>query len=118
MKVRGEWNGIPGYWHDDKYSPDGKRWIATQYGWTRVQALVKETAQNRCQLANTADCAGRTQWGDTHHIYGRGGGKRDDRLTVAGRPNLAYACRPCHNEAKIKRRWPREEHHDATTAHS
>ena len=106
MKIKGTWHGIPGYWIDDQASIDGRRWIATHYGWEKIQALVKQEAQGRCELNLSDNCASATQWGDTHHVYGRGGGKREDRLQVEGIQMLKFACRSCHEIAKIERRLP------------
>ncbi len=105
MKVKGTWDGIPGWWIDDPASPDGKRWIATAYGWDKITERVKQEANFRCQLNLADDCQGRqTQWLDTHHRRGRGGGKRDDRITILGVRNLKAACRDCHQIAKIERK--------------
>lgn len=101
MKIKGLWEGIPGFWIDDPQSPDGRRWIATHYGWELIQKKLKERARERCELVISDNCQLRTQWGDAHHVYGRGGGKRDDRLSM-----LKYACRNCHAIAKIERRLP------------
>lgn len=102
MKIRGEWNGIPGFWIDDPQSPDGKRWIATHYGWDRVKERVKEIANGRCELNLSENCQGANYWLDTHHRRGRGGGKRDDRITILGKRNLMACCRTCHDSAKIE----------------
>lgn len=104
MKVKGTWDGIPGWWIDDPASPDGKRWIATAYGWDKITERVKQEANFRCQLNLADDCQGQTQWLDTHHRRGRGGGKRDDRITILGVRNLKAACRDCHQIAKIERK--------------
>lgn len=107
MRIKGEWEGVPGFWIDDDYSPDGKRFVATHYGWEKIEARVKSDAREVCALHTSANCPGRTQWGDVHHVYGRGGGKREDRPVVRGIVMLVYGCRPCHNEVRIKRRLPK-----------
>lgn len=104
MKIKGEWEGIPGWWLDDPQSPDGKRFIATHYGWDQIKERVKEVAHARCELNLSADCAGYTQYLDTHHRRGRGtgGSKRDDRIRINGIRNLLAGCRVCHDLAKIE----------------
>jgi hypothetical protein len=102
MKVPGEWEGIPGFWLDDPASPDGKRWIATHYGWEKVCQRVKALCQGRCELNLSDNCSIRSHWLDTHHRRGRGGGKRDDRIWILGVRALKAACRPCHAIAKIE----------------
>jgi hypothetical protein len=42
MRLKGEWEGIPGHWLRDSQSPDGQRFIATHYGWERIRDRVKE----------------------------------------------------------------------------
>lgn len=37
--------------------------------------------------------------GELHHVYGRGGGKRDDRAA-----DMEWLCHTCHEAAKIKKR--------------
>lgn len=39
--------------------------------------------------------------GETHHIHGRGAGKRNDSVS---REESEWLCHDCHNAAKIKRR--------------
>lgn len=102
MKTKGDWEGIPGFWLDDSVSPDGKRFIATHYGWDKVKERVKTIANGRCELNLAADCQGSTFWLDTHHRRGRGGGKRDDRIFISGKRNLIAGCRACHDLAKIE----------------
>lgn len=80
------WN-IPGTWFDG-----GARWVATAYGWRKMNSLVKG---DMCEL--TGGCWRRVD--DLHHPGGRGigGGKRDDRTVIP-------CCRPCHAMAEEKRR--------------
>ena len=111
MKWKETWEGVPGFYVDDPQSPDGRRWIATHWGWGIVQERVKELAHNRCELNLAIDCAGVTRYLDTHHRRGRGAGgaKRDDRIVILGKRNLLAACRSCHDLAKIERKeeiWP------------
>jgi hypothetical protein len=102
VNVKGEWEGIPGHWLTDPQSPDGRRFIATHYGWDKVQARVRDLCGSRCEMNLSEYCQGRTQWLDTHHRRGRGGGKRDDRIYILGKRNLLGVCRPCHDLAKIE----------------
>jgi hypothetical protein len=104
MKTKGDYEGFPGWWIDDPASPDGKRFIATHYGWDLIKERVKQEANFRCQLNLSENCQGRSQWQDVHHRRGRGGGKRDDRITILGRRNLLCCCRCCHSLAKIERK--------------
>lgn len=95
MKIAGHYRGIPGYWY-------GERWVATLYGWNKIREIVRDFADNRCQR-----CGLHTVLGDCHHRYGRGSGKRDDRVfRPDGSPNLLYLCRRCHNREPILRREP------------
>lgn len=108
MKTAGTWNDIPGFWINVR-----ERWIATHYGWGKIMQLVREIAQERCEfhLLNQGphhpDCPDYTRWGDTHHRFGRAGGKRDDRVFLDnGMKNLFYLSRFCHDRANIERRLP------------
>jgi hypothetical protein len=105
MRVKGDWEGISGFWIDDPQSPDGQRWIATAHGWTKVQARLRELANGKCELNLSEDCMGaHDPWPDSHHRRGRGtgGSKRDDRIVISGKRNLLLTCRPCHQLAKIE----------------
>ena len=104
MRLKGEWEGIPGHWLRDSQSPDGQRFIATHYGWERIRDRVKELAHGQCELNIAEDCQPRTYWLDTHHRRGRGGGKRDDRIVILGKRNLVACCRQCHGLATIETR--------------
>jgi hypothetical protein len=59
--------------------------------YTRMKNKLRDMAGNKCEECGRFD----TQ-GDAHHYHGRGGGKRDDRIFVAGKRNLFYLCRKCH----------------------
>lgn len=99
-RVSQDISGVPG--HMIGNARTGWRWVATHYGWEKIKALVKAAANSRCE-----QCHAFEQWGDTHHIYGRGGGKRDDRPVLPdGRKNLEYLCRECHGTTEIKRYAP------------
>lgn len=39
--------------------------------------------------------------GEVHHVNGRGGGRRDDRIMVDGKRNLKWACFSCHRGAHV-----------------
>lgn len=111
MRIKGDWESIPGDWIDDPQSPDGKRWIASRYGWEKIQQRTKEVAHGRCELNLAIDCSGATIYLDTHHRRGRGtgGSKRDDRIWILGKRNLLAGCRQCHDLARIERKeeiWP------------
>lgn len=99
-KLSQDYQGIPGHLIGNMRT--GWRWVATHYGWEKIKALVKANVNSRCERCHAFE-----QWGDTHHIHGRGGGKRDDRPVLPnGTKNLEYLCRECHGTAKIKRRVP------------
>ena len=96
-RISQDYQGIPGEMLGNDRT--GWRWVATHYGWDKIKALVKSLAKERCER-----CHKHEPWGDTHHIYGRGGGKRDDRPVLPdGRKNLEYLCRECHGNTEIRR---------------
>lgn len=98
---------IPGEWIDDAQSPDGFRFIATPYGWKKLTewgARLARWCQPELNLSETWSAHLGNEW---HHVYGRGGGKRDDRLVVADRINLRWLCRHHHDKTSIKRREPK-----------
>ena len=107
VKTAMEHLGVPGFWMND-------RWVATPSGWDRIRWLVRQKARDFCEhdklielglLDEVNGCQGRTQWGDTHHRFGRGGGRRDDRPTLPdGTQNLFFLSRSCHAQARIDRR--------------
>jgi hypothetical protein len=68
------------------------RVILRGIAYTKMKARLRELARSRCE-----NCGARTPNGDVHHPNGRGGGKRDDRIVVAGIRNLFYWCRSCHS---------------------
>jgi hypothetical protein len=102
IKEKGDWEGCPGEWITDPHSPDGKRFIASQFGWAKIQARMRDESKGKCELGLSGACPGRTEWLDVHHRRGRGGGKRDDRIWVDGMRNLLAVCRPCHSIARIE----------------
>lgn len=95
-KVSYYYQGIPGFLLGSIFT--GQRWVATHWGWEKIRALVKANANSRCE-----ECHEFAAWGDTHHVHGRGGGRRTDVLYLPnGKKNLEYLCRECHGEAKIE----------------
>lgn len=94
MKLAGDWQGAPGYWLDQN-----RRFVATKGGWKIICNRLRKLAENHCE-----NC-GHSCHGDAHHRYGRGGGKRDDRIWRDGRRNLLLLCRLCHDTAVIERRY-------------
>lgn len=100
MKEYGDWQGIPGHWLEG-----GKRWVSTAYGWKVVCGRLKDLATPMGeQRARCEGCGRPTMEGDGHHRYGRGGGRRDDRIEIGGERNLLYLCRTCHEKAPKERR--------------
>lgn len=97
MKLKGTWCDIPGYWINED-----ERWIATMYGWT---VLLKEIGRRDYQFCEYGmnGCHGLgNEW---HHRFGRGGGKRDDRIFLPDGTRILYwTCRACHDQVKIERK--------------
>ena len=93
------WDGIPGRWIDDSTALDGRRFVASDYGFNKLRARLRTLAQYRCEL-----CGRYCPRGDLHHVYGRGlsGGKREDRWKVGTERFLKYLCRICHEVQVIK----------------
>lgn len=77
--------------------------MTTLYGWRIVRVVLLDTCKNQCE-----SCGIVTQYGDLHHVYGRGfgGGKREDRPVVWFGNELirmvVYLCRECHERTPIK----------------
>lgn len=75
-----------------------KRTILTNNDYRRFRTRVYDRCGGLCE-----GCARYLQFGEMelHHIYGRGGGKRDDiPCKVLG------LCSHCHEQSVIKRREP------------
>ena len=96
IRERGKWAGLSGYWINAQ-----ERWVATETGWHNIRHRLAEEANFRCQ-----NCGAYLGYhGDAHHRYGRGGGRRDDRVTLPdGTRNLFYLCRQCHFHTAIERK--------------
>jgi len=62
--------------------------------------LYQRMRSELCDLANQhCESCGRFVGlvsGEVHHVNGRGGGRRDDRIVVGGKRNLKWACSFCH----------------------
>jgi hypothetical protein len=62
--------------------------------------LYNRMRSELCDLANQhCEMCGRfvgLASGEVHHVNGRGGGRRDDRIVVDGKRNLRWACGLCH----------------------
>lgn len=93
------WEGIPGKWIEDATAIDGKRFVASRSGITKLRQRMKEAAGNRCE-----ECRAFTHFGERHHIYGRGMGAGwiEDRPTVLGVVFVVWLCTECHRTAVIK----------------
>ena len=84
---------ISGRWYERP-----ERFVASVYGWRVLTKWAK---------LNIVHCAKGLHAGvELHHVYGRGGGKRDDRLFVNNKPNLQWLCRMHHDMTPILRREP------------
>lgn len=80
-----------------KITHDG-RTILTNNDYRRFRTRVYDRGGGACEL-----CAAgiRFEEMEVHHIYGRGGGKRDDIPS-----KVLGLCSHCHEQAVIKRREP------------
>ena len=75
----------------------------TDAAWARAQAAIRLRSKGICERCPTP-----VPEGDSHHIHGRGAGKRDDHPDA-----LLNLCRTCHDAAKIERKeaaWTKETH--------
>jgi hypothetical protein len=96
IRERGHWEGLVGYWINNR-----ERWVTTVYSWNILRRRLAFHANFRCE-----HCGVYLGYrGDVHHRFGRGAGKRDDRIEFAdGTRNLFYLCRECHSETAIERK--------------
>jgi len=75
-------------------SPDGQRVLYYGLAWTNLSRLaVHDAAHGQCEGCIESHAAAWPK-GEAHHLYGRGGGRRDDRpwipmQTIEKEPNLA-----------------------------
>jgi hypothetical protein len=92
----GKWAVVNGVqFIPDLTNPRGRREIClTDAAWARAQAAIRLRSKGICER-----CPALAPEGDSHHIRGRGAGKRDDHPDA-----LLNLCRPCHNIAKIERK--------------
>ncbi len=76
-------------------SGDGWRLIATKETWDKIRRYVaEELAHNLCEGCEESHYLPFGPAGQAHHVFGRGGGRRDDRPLVPlfnplAEPNLA-----------------------------
>lgn len=84
----------------DPLSRDGWRWIAGKRAWAWVRRVLCHGLAHEC----CESCGKRVilEAGHAHHIFGRGGGRRDDRIfiwvgTLLQR-NLLWLCQECHDK--------------------
>jgi hypothetical protein len=85
---------IPGHWHERP-----QRFVATEYGWRKLTSWAQ---QNLAACARWVTMHGFHFGCEFHHKYGRGAGKRDDRLE-----SLEWLCRKHHQETPIVTRKDR-----------
>ncbi len=92
----GKWKVVNGVqFIPDPTNPRGQREIClTDAAWARAQAAIRLRSKGICER-----CPMPAPEGDSHHIHGRGAGKRDDHPDA-----LLNLCRTCHNAAKIERK--------------
>lgn len=102
MKTYQEWNGIKGYWYDDPYSPDGRRWVVAKADLKALREYNLWKANHRCEKCKRPVTL---LMFELHHVYGRGGGggKREDRRSVCGIRFTRVDCKQCHAKEVIKR---------------
>jgi hypothetical protein len=97
-----DWEGVPGTYVDDRTAPDGRRFVASKYGYVQIRRRLWLAVGKRCE-----ECTRGTifESGQLHHVYGRGigGGKREDRREVAGVIFTRWLCAKCHGLAVILR---------------
>jgi hypothetical protein len=60
--------------------------------YAKMKNKLRRIAGGKCE-----NCGAHCENGDVHHPFGRGGGRRDDRIVVDGIRNLFYWCRSCHS---------------------
>jgi len=94
-QMKGTWQNVPGKWVEDTTAIDGRRFVASEHGVRILRARMAQDAHGRCEL-----CGGMGI--DRHHVYGRGGGKKEDRPIVNGIRFLLWICRRCHDQQVIK----------------
>lgn len=93
---------------DIEWTKDG-RLILHRMAYHRMRVELCGLAQEHCEGEN---CGRYTPLaaGEAHHEAGRGGGKRDDRIFIDGKRNLAWLCKWCHGgehvEAKVVPKKP------------
>ena len=93
------------------FSPDGFRFIANAYAWTMMRHVLAHMNDEKCErCGNPAPIKAKEYWpvGEADHIYGRGGGKREDRIIVVKRDEngniidviryLQWLCLWCHRK--------------------
>lgn len=80
--------------------------------WKKMRLKLKSLAKGMCEM-----CQDHTENGDAHHVNGRGGGRRDDRIFVDGKRNMLYVCRECHTGKHVPKKVvpakPTEQEFDA-----
>lgn len=99
QSVKGDWEGIPGQWITDFSAIDGRRFVASPAGVSKLRVRMSEQAKKRCEI-----CGNWCYSGDRHHVYGRGigGGKKEDRPEINGIRFVLWVDRRCHTFAVIK----------------
>lgn len=96
IRVKGKWEGIVGHWINVD-----ERFVSTLYGWGQLKE-VGRTAYVNCEYQLNGCKGYGSEW---HHRFGRGGGKRDDRIFLPdGSRGMFWTCRNCHDKLRIERK--------------
>ena len=91
-----------------QFHPDGFRYIASPSDWTRIRRVLGYMVGEECEKCVSHAPVNGPFCGEADHIYGRGAGKRDDRIFVVVRDEygkiitikrfLQWLCFRCHHE--------------------
>ena len=106
----------------DSTSPDGKRVLYEGKDWDRERESLAQAAGHRCEGCERPHPLPFSEAGCGHHKFGRGAGRRDDRMWRLINPsvqnllemfwvrNLLWVCHVSHDEIH-RRALPPFRHH-------
>ncbi len=110
---KGQEYRLKGRFVNDPVSPDGLRWYATWQSAKIIGRIVREIAENHCELLISPSC---WEWlpygrGHLHHaiLKKMGGAFHEDRIWVNGERVRFLACPSCHREKHGKLYWTPKE---------